>query len=270
MKPKRYGSRQSLKTEAPRGLLDDVELLDILGAFSPMLPAALLGDPFDPTEAMAGEDELLQKYKSGEIASVFPQPFKSGGPEYGRYLQMPERIDITDKAYAAGYIDASSGTKPVFRVAEEIDPRLISQSSPGTYSFSNLYKNPPIKIKPDGYPDKVPGIDRRIISTEFKSGDRVPGLLDKSGDHIYSLAVDYDTPFLLQRDASKVSGRERFKSKMINPRTGKLYSDVTEPFMRPAANSKIELGEKVGELGSGKSIFDKIIMYMPRNFVKGF
>lgn len=267
---KRYGSRGTIKTNRPPGLLDDYELLDYLGLLAPMVPTALLGDPFDPTEAMAGEEELLAKYRSGEIASVFPRPFKAGGPEFGHYLQMPEKIDITDKAYAAGYIDTSSGTKPVFRVADEIDPKLVSPSSAGTYVFSNLYKNPPFKIKPEGYPDKIPGVDRRIISTEFKSGDRVPGLLEKSGDHIYSLALDYDTPFLLQRDASKIVGRERFKSGMINPKTGNPYSDVTEPFMRPAANSKIELGEKVGELGSGKSIFDKIIMYLPKNYVRGF
>jgi hypothetical protein len=65
---RRYGSRGStLAIQEQPGLLDDMELLDYLGMISPSLPAALLGNPFDPIEAMAGEEEVLQELRENKI-----------------------------------------------------------------------------------------------------------------------------------------------------------------------------------------------------------
>jgi len=261
MNPRRYGSRGSIAIEQPPGLLDDVELLDLLGMVSPMLPAALLGDPFSPEEAMAGEEELLAKYRSGEIASVFPQPHRLGGPQFGRYLQMPEKLDITDNFYEGAYID-TKGSKPKLRVARQITEDFPDfKSMPGTRIYTNLYKNPPISLRPEVLPDD----GRFIISNEFRGGDKIPGLFTKSGDHIYTLETHFDSPVALARDEGKV--RSALKAIEKGARV------PGEPYMRPRSAGKIELGEKVGEItnkGKAKPIFDRLMMYLPKNYVRGF
>lgn len=258
---KRYGSRQTIKTHTPPGLLDDFELLDYLGMFAPMLPTALLGDPFSPTEAMAGEEELLAKYRSGEIASVFPQPYRLGGPQFGRYLQMPEKLDITDNFYEGAYID-TKGSKPKLRVARQITENLPDFSqAPGSRIYTNLYKNPPITIRPEMMPDD----GRFIISNEFRGGEKIPGLFEKSGDHIYTLETHFDSPVALARDEGKV--RSALKAMEKGTRV------PGEPYMRPRSAGKIELGEMVGEIsnrGKSKPIFDRLLMYLPKNYVRGF
>ena len=66
MKPRRYGARGTIPVQQQAGLLDDVTLLDYMGMVSPMLPAALLGDPFSPTEAMANEEQELKKFRDAQ------------------------------------------------------------------------------------------------------------------------------------------------------------------------------------------------------------
>ena len=76
---RRYGSRGStLAIQKQPGLLDDWELLDYLGMFAPMMPTALLGDPFSPTEAMAGEESDLNRYRQNvfDLAQGKPIRFK--------------------------------------------------------------------------------------------------------------------------------------------------------------------------------------------------
>lgn len=51
-------ARDSGQTELPIGLLD------VAGMATPMMLSSLLGDPFSPTEAMAGEEEELAKYRA--------------------------------------------------------------------------------------------------------------------------------------------------------------------------------------------------------------
>ncbi len=237
-----------------------IGLLDVVGAVSPMSLVGLLGDPFNPTEAMAGEEELLAKYRSGEIASVFPQPKRLGGGQFGRYLQMPNKLDITDNIYEGGYIDTKS-SKPKLRVARQYTNEPINfKSTPGTRILTNLYKNPPISYRPSIMAED----GRFIISNEFRGGDKIPGLFNKSGDHIYSLETHFDSPVQLSRDEGKV----RSALKAIEEGR-KLPS---EPYLRPRSVGAIELGEQVGEMKSvsgPKPIFDKLLMYLPKKYFRG-
>jgi hypothetical protein len=236
-----------------------IGLLDVAGMASPTMFASLLGDPFSPITAMAGEEELLEKYRAGEIASVFPQPHRLGGPQFGRYLEMPSKRDITNEMYAGAYIDTSKG-KPKLRVAQVMEPEDI-RALPGTHIFTNLYKNPPFLIRPDGYPED----GRFVISNEFRGGERVNPMFRKSGDHLYSLETHFDTPVMLGRDEGKIRSHLRAMEKGTRP--------PGEPFMRPRATGKMELGNVVGELklkGKAKPIFDQIMMYLPKNYVRGF
>lgn len=55
-----------------------MELLDYLGLVAPLMPTALLGDPFSPTEVLAGEDSDLKRYRQNyfDIAQGNPARFK--------------------------------------------------------------------------------------------------------------------------------------------------------------------------------------------------
>lgn len=117
---------------------------------------AFLGDPMNPTEAMAGEEDLLRQFREDQIRSVFPKPFRStlkGDPNFeiipesevpkksriqdryrggllgGQFLMMGDGPpkDISGQTFSMGYIDAMDPKKPKLRIAGLLDDAFDSK-----------------------------------------------------------------------------------------------------------------------------------------------
>jgi len=140
---------------------------------------AFLGDPMNPTEAMAGEEDLLRQFREDQIRSVFPKPFRStlkGDPSFeivpadeiperfskkgkrlspriqdkykggllgGQFLMMgdgPPR-DISGQTFSSGYIDASNPQKPALRIAGLLEDFDPNETPKGSRQFvTNLFR----------------------------------------------------------------------------------------------------------------------------------
>jgi len=118
MRPQRYGSRRRAVQQQP-GLLDDWELLDYLGLVAPMMPTALLGDPFSPTEAMAGEDSDIKRYQQNyfDITQGNPARYKDlpifNPADYPGKTIAPIKADLTTGGKTYTGIDSSKIDNPV-------------------------------------------------------------------------------------------------------------------------------------------------------------
>lgn len=155
---------------------------EVIGAIPGALSGtgmAFLGDPLNPTELLAGEEEMLQRFREEQIKSVFPKPFRmtlkddpafskvpeseipvrynkkgeprpprlqdrfKGGLLGGQFLMVGDGppTDISGKTFSAGYIDATNPKRPKLRIAGLLDDFDYNDLPPGARQYvTNLYR----------------------------------------------------------------------------------------------------------------------------------
>ncbi len=264
---------------------------------------AFLGDPMNPTEAMAGEEDLLRQFREDQIRSVFPKPFRStlkGDPNFeiisksevpkksriqdryrggllgGQFLMMGDGPpkDISGQTFSMGYIDAMDPKKPRLRIA---GPMEGPSNESGRQFVTNLFrefaprydKSEPWRMTGRGGPLRY-YTDRPSALETFERG--------VTGDYLVSVEAKRGGPVDLP-GYGKRGHVYALETQFDSPVT--MYQDQAnvrsgnEPTLRPMTTGDIELGNQVGEFytkgKAGKKlhpIFDKITFKQLKGLLK--
>jgi hypothetical protein len=179
-------------------------------------PAATRGSTTLGAAFVRSADQMPPRLPTEGFGSVFPQPQRlldPNAPDYtpgGRYLQMPERTDITGTSPAQAAISVGEGGKPSFRASQEV--REAPTKAEGAKVKTNLFKQSAgwkWAQRNEGVPDTP-----TLVSVET------------GGKHYYTLSAEYPSGVNLTR-----------------------YPDArSEPRLRPTTHGDVELGPQVGTI----------------------
>jgi hypothetical protein len=162
---------------------------------------------------------------------VFPQPQRMM-PEGervpgGRYLEMPERADVTGQVRGGARVEIGPDGRPVFLAS----PEQVPDVEAGHRVRTNLFRR---SAGWDWVGEPPAGAADHPFLVSVESGNR----------HHYALGTDFEGPVAMAR----------------YPRA------TSEPRLRPTARGDVELGEQVGTIsvrGAEHPVYDRVYVVRP-------